>query len=130
MRHNEFGKKLNRDTNQRKALYRSMVSALIEHERIVTTDVKAKQIRRFAEQLITLGKKGTLPARRRASETLRDTLVRKLFDDLAPRFKARVGGYTRITKIGRRMGDGAELAVLEFLGDGKAAVSDAPAAAE
>lgn len=120
MRHNNAGKKLGRDTKQRRALYRNLVSALVEHERIVTTDVKAKQVRRFADQLITLGKSGTLTARRRAAETLRgDALVGKVFDDLAPRFKARQGGYTRITKLGRRYGDGAQLAVIEFMPDGK-----------
>lgn len=109
-------RKLGRTSAHRKALFRNQLASLIEHERIVTTLIKAKELRPIAEKIVTLGKKGTLHARRNAGKLIAaDALLRKLFDDLAPRFKERPGGYTRIVKLGNRRGDGAEMAILEFV---------------
>jgi len=109
-------RKLGRTSSHRKALFRNQLASLIEHERIVTTLIKAKELRPIAEKIVTLGKKGTLHARRNAAKMLAsDALLRKLFDDLAPRFQERAGGYTRIVKLGSRRGDGAEMAILEFV---------------
>ena len=111
MRHHRSGKKLGRDSAHRKALYANLACALVEHGRIKTTVTKAKAVKPFAEQMITLGKRGDLAARRQAISELRsqDT-VRLLFDDVAPRFADRAGGYTRIVKIGPRQGDAARMA--------------------
>ncbi len=116
MQHNRAGRKLGRTTAHRRALFRNQLSSLFMHERITTTLYKAKELRPLAEKMITLGKRADLHARRLALQDLPDkTAVSKLFDDLAPRFKERNGGYTRILKLGRRQGDGAEVAILEFV---------------
>ena len=116
MRHLNAGRKLNRSASHRRALFRNLVTALLERERIKTTDAKAKETRRLTERMITLGKEGTLAARRRALMFVQSrTVVKKLFDDIAPRFKDRAGGYTRIIKIGIRHGDAAPVSVIELV---------------
>lgn len=116
MQHNRAGRKLGRTTAHRKALFRNQLSSLITHERIQTTLPKAKDLRPLIEKMITLGKRGGLHARRLALKTIPEaTTVKKLFEEIAPRFKERAGGYTRIMKLGRRQGDGAEMAILEFI---------------
>jgi len=116
MRHGKGGRKLGRDSAHRKALFANMAASLIEHEQIVTTLPKAKDLRPIVEKLITLGKKGGLTARRQAISELRNVeQVRKLFDVLAPRYKDRAGGYTRVLKAGFRYGDAAAVAVIEFV---------------
>jgi len=116
MRHQRAGKKLGRDSAHRKALYSNLAGALIEHGRIRTTVTKAKAVKPIAEQMITLGRRGDLHARRQATAFLRSRdVVHRLFADVAPRFKDRPGGYTRITKIGPRAGDAAEMAYLELV---------------
>ncbi|HEY2326400.1 MAG TPA: 50S ribosomal protein L17 [Gaiellaceae bacterium] len=116
MRHQRAGKKLGRDSAHRKALYSNLAGALIEHGRIRTTVTKAKAVKPIAEQMITLGRRGDLHARRQATAFLRSRdVVHRLFADVAPRFKDRPGGYTRITKIGPRQGDAAEMAYLELV---------------
>ena len=113
MRHLKAGRKLNRSASHRRALFRNMVTALLERERIRTTDAKAKEVRRLTERMITLGKRGTLAARRRALAFVRSrAVVKRLFEEIAPRFKDRAGGYTRTIKIGPRHGDAAPLSVL------------------
>lgn len=115
MRKRVFGYNLNRDRNERQALFRSLLSALIEKEGIETTAVKAKSIRSAAEKLITKAKKGTLNDRRIVKKTLlKSALVNKLFDQIAPAFKNRIGGYLRIVKLGKRYGDDAPLVKLLF----------------
>ena len=116
MRHHRAGKKLGRDSAHRKALYANLACALVEHGRIKTTVTKAKAVKPFAEQMITLGKRGDLAARRQAISELRSQdVVHKLFAEVAPRFAERPGGYTRIVKIGPRQGDAAEMAYLELV---------------
>ncbi|MGE5690592.1 MAG: 50S ribosomal protein L17 [Pseudomonadota bacterium] len=116
MRHHRAGKKLGRDSAHRKALYANLACALVEHGRIRTTVTKAKAVKPFAEQMITLGKRGDLAARRQAISELRSQdAVHKLFAEVAPRFAERPGGYTRIVKIGPRQGDAAEMAYLELV---------------
>ena len=116
MRHQRAGKKLGRDSAHRKALYSNLAGALIEHGRIKTTVTKAKAVKPFAEQMITLGRRGDLHARRQATAFLRSRdVVHKLFAEVAPRFKDRPGGYARIIKIGPRPGDAAEMAYLELV---------------
>jgi len=116
VRHARAGKKLGRDSAHRKALYSNLAGALIEHGRIKTTVTKAKAVRPYAEQMITLGRRGDLHARRQATSFLRSRdVVHKLFADVAPLFKDRPGGYTRIVKIGPRPGDAAEMAYLELV---------------
>jgi len=118
MRHGVSGRKLNRVTSHRLAMFRNMVTSLLEHERIYTTVCKAKEIRRWAEWMITLGKRGDLHARRQASETIREkSTVQKLFTELAPRFQNRAGGYTRILKLGFRRGDGSPMCMIELVSD-------------
>src|SRR5438093_5593704 len=103
MRHLKAGRKLNRTSAHRKALFRNLVTSLIEHEQVRTTDAKAKELRRIADRMITLGKRGSLHARRRALSYIRDRdVVKKLFDDVAARFRERPGGYTRVVKLGHR----------------------------
>ena len=115
MRHLNAGRKLNRSASHRRALFRNMVTALFERERIRTTDAKAKEVRRLAERMITLGKDGSLAARRRALAFIQSRkIVARLFADIAPRFKDRNGGYTRIIKIGIRHGDAAPMSVLQL----------------
>ncbi|HVD43580.1 MAG TPA: 50S ribosomal protein L17 [Gaiellaceae bacterium] len=116
MRHRRAGKKLGRDSAHRKALYSNLAGALIEHGRIKTTVAKAKAVKPFAEQMITLGKRGDLHARRLALAELRSQdVVHQLFADVAPRFANRPGGYTRIVKLGPRLGDAAEMVYLELV---------------
>ncbi|WP_208435675.1 50S ribosomal protein L17 [Bartonella phoceensis] len=116
MRHSKSGRKLNRTASHRKAMFSNMAVSLIEHEQIVTTLPKAKEIRPIVEKLVTLGKRGGLHARRQAIAALRDTgKVAKLFDTLAPRYASRNGGYLRIMKAGFRTGDNAPMAVVEFV---------------
>lgn len=116
MRHNVKGRKLGRTTAHRTALFRNQLASLMEEQRIVTTLAKAKELRPLAERVVTQGKRGTLQARRQVGRWIpnRD-LIKKVFDDIAPRFAERPGGYLRITKLGPRKGDGAEMAVLEFV---------------
>jgi large subunit ribosomal protein L17 len=110
------GRKLNRRTGHRKAMFANMAAALIKHEQIKTTLPKAKDLRPIVEKLITLGKRGGLHARRQVLATLRDeTQTRKLFDTLAERYKTRNGGYTRVLKAGFRLGDAAPMAVIELV---------------
>ena len=116
MRHRKKGRQLGRQTKHRGALFRNLVTSLLDHERIETTEAKAKEIRGFTDRMITLGKEGTLPARRRALGFLRSkSVVSKLFDDVAARFKDRPGGYTRIIKTRRRVGDAAEMVAIELV---------------
>lgn len=116
MQHNRAGRKLGRTTAHRKSLFRNQLSSLITHERIQTTLPKAKDLRPLIEKMVTLGKRGGLHARRLVLKTIPEaTTVKKLFEEIAPRFKERAGGYTRIMKLGRRQGDGAEMAILEFI---------------
>ncbi|MDP8907706.1 MAG: 50S ribosomal protein L17, partial [Chloroflexota bacterium] len=114
MRHARAGKKLGRDSAHRKALYSNLAGALIEHGRIKTTEAKAKAVKPIAEQMITLGRRGDLHARRQATAYLRSKdVVHQLFADVGPRMKERPGGYTRIIKIGPRPGDAADMVYLE-----------------
>jgi large subunit ribosomal protein L17 len=116
VRHQRAGKKLGRDSAHRKALYSNLAGALIEHGRIKTTEAKAKAVKPFAEQMITLGKRGDLHARRLALSELRSQdVVHLLFADVGPRFADRPGGYTRIVKLGPRYGDAAQMVYLELV---------------
>ncbi len=116
MRHQRAGKKLGRDSAHRRALYANLAGALIEHGRIKTTEAKAKAVKPIAEQMITLGRRGDLHARRQALAFLRSPdVVHKLFSDVGPRFADRPGGYSRIVKIGPRPGDAAPMAYLELV---------------
>jgi large subunit ribosomal protein L17 len=116
VRHARTGKKLGRDSAHRKALYANLACSLIEHGRIRTTEAKAKAVKPFAEQMITLGRRGDLHARRQALADLRSQeVVHKLFADVGPRMADRPGGYTRIVKIGTRLGDAAEMVYLELV---------------
>ena len=116
MRHNRKGRKLGRTSSHRIAMFRNQLASLVEEQRIITTLEKAKELRPIAERLVTQGKSDTVPARRRARRWLSNrTHVKKLFDDVSPRFTDRPGGYLRIIKLGPRQGDGAEMAVLEFV---------------
>ncbi|CAN7535519.1 50S ribosomal protein L17 [Pararhizobium sp. LjRoot255] len=116
MRHQKAGRKLNRTASHRKAMFANMAASLIEHEQIVTTLPKAKEIRPIVEKLVTLGKRGDLHARRQAISQIRDAaVVSKLFDAIASRYATRNGGYLRIMKAGFRHGDNAALAVIEFV---------------
>lgn len=116
MRHNNARRKLGRTTSHRLALFRNQLASLVQSERIVTTLPKAKELRPLAERMITQGKKDTVHARRLVGRWVSDRrLIQKLFEEIAPRFASRPGGYLRIVKLGSRQGDGAELAVLEFV---------------
>lgn len=116
MRHNKAGRRLGRTTSHRVAMFRNMVTSLLEHERITTTDAKAKELRSIAEKLITLGKRGDLHAVRQAASYIRDKkVVTKLFETIAPRYKERNGGYTRILKLGIRPGDNASVSIIELV---------------
>ncbi|MDC3021889.1 50S ribosomal protein L17 [Pelagibacteraceae bacterium] len=116
MRHNIKNKKLNKTTSHRKAMFMNMSNALIKHEQITTTLAKAKELRRFIEKIITLGKKGDLTSKRKTISILQDNkMSKKVFDILADRYKNRNGGYTRIIKLGNRFGDNAPTAVIEFV---------------
>jgi large subunit ribosomal protein L17 len=114
--------KLNRRSDQRKAMLRDLVTQLIVHEKITTTETKAKELQRLVERMVTLGKKGTLAARRQAAKTVRfidasedQNALQKLFSDIAPRFADRNGGYTRVLKLGPRRGDSTPMAIIEFV---------------
>jgi large subunit ribosomal protein L17 len=116
MRHLKQGRKLGRTTAHRKALLRNLATALLEHERIITTEPKAKELRRVADKLVTLGKRGNLHARRQALQVVQsNAVVQKLFNEIAPRFAGRQGGYTRILRLGYRPGDAAAMAVIELV---------------
>ena len=143
MRHRKSGRKLGRNASHRDAMFRNMVTSLFESEKIQTTDAKAKELRRVAERLITLGKRNAPSLVEAAAETDRARLtanrvaavrqaarvvrsrevLQKLFSDLAERYQARPGGYTRIMRVGRRLGDGAEMVIIELLPDGLADVA-------
>ena len=117
MRHKLAGRKLGRNTAHRRALLRNLVTSFLQHERLVTTLPKAKEIRPLAEKMITLGKRDTLHARRQVQAFLLDAaVVKKVFSTIAPRFSDRPGGYSRIVRLGPRVGDGADVAVIELLG--------------
>ena len=123
MRHLKSGRKLNRTSSHRWALMRNLVTCLLREERIQTTDPKAKEMRRWVDRVITLGKRGGLHARRQALEIVRDkAIVLKLFDTIAPRFKDRPGGYTRIIKIGQRRGDSAPISLIELVASAESTV--------
>ena len=117
MRHRKHqGRKLNRTASHRKAMLRNMVTSLVEQETVRTTDAKAKEVRRTAERMITLAKRGDLHARRQALRVLRTKeATAKLFDEIAPRYVARAGGYTRVVKIGERRGDGAGISLIQLV---------------
>ena len=116
MRHNKAGRKLGRNSSHRKAMMRNMVTSLLDLEKITTTDARAKELRKIAEKMITLGKRGTLHARRQALQVIMDKdVVGKLFERIAPRYADRPGGYTRIVKLGYRQGDNAALSLIELV---------------
>jgi len=116
MRHRKSGLKLNRTASHRNAMFRNMVTSLFKHDRIKTTDAKAKGLRRWADQIITLAKRGDLHARRQALSIIREKdVVHKLFEEVAERFGIVSGGYTRITKLGRRPGDAALVSMVELV---------------
>jgi large subunit ribosomal protein L17 len=116
MRHRVAGRKLSRHTQHRELMFRNMLVSLLQYERIKTTLAKGKELRSWADRIISLGKKGTLHAKRRAFALLRDKgIVKKLFDDIAPKLKDREGGYTRVYKMGWRQGDGAPMSLVELV---------------
>ncbi len=116
MRHRVAGRKLGRPTDYRWALYRNQVTALLAHDKIVTTEAKAKEIRKLAEKMITLGKDGSLASRRQALAFVTDKkVVEKLFNEIAPEYEERIGGYTRLVKLGPRRGDNAPMAQIELV---------------
>lgn len=116
MRHAKYGGKLNRTSSHRKAMLRNLVTSLLEHERVETTDAKAKEVRRLADRMITLGKRGDLHARRQALSVIREREVAaKVFGELADRFRERPGGYTRVLKSRIRPGDAASLSIVELV---------------
>ncbi len=120
MRHRKSGKRLNMGPAHRKAMIRNMLTALIEHEEIQTTDTRCKVLKRSFDRLVTLGKKGTIHARRQAAaKVFGPDAVQKLFDELAPRYKDRPGGYTRTYKIGQRRGDGAPVSLIRLIPEGE-----------
>lgn len=117
MRHKIAGRKLGRNPAHRRSVLRNLVTSFLEHERLVTTLPKAKELRPLAEKMITLGTRDTLHARRQVqSYLLNDLIAKKVFDTIAPRFSDRPGGYSRIVRLGSRSGDGAEMAVIELIG--------------
>ena len=120
MRHRKDHRKLNRNPAHRKAMLRNLVTSLLDREEVRTTDARAKEIRRIAERMITLGKRGTLHAQRQALRTLRSKdVAKKVFDTLSERYRNRLGGYTRILKLGRRVGDSAPMSVIQLVRDEK-----------
>lgn len=117
MRHRNAGRKLSRNTSHRRALLRNLVTSLLDHERLVTTLPKAKEVRPLAEKMITLGKRDSLHARRQVQAyVLKEAIAKKVFDTIAPRFADRNGGYSRIIRLGNRQGDGADMAIVELIG--------------
>ena len=118
MHHGKAGSKLGRTSSHKEAMLRNMVTSVIKYERIRTTDMKAKELRKLADKMITLGKKGSLHSRRQALSVVRDkSVVSKLFGELTERYRNRAGGYTRIIKVGYRFGDNAPVSILEFIPD-------------
>lgn len=115
MRKQKAGRKLSRKSDQRKALLKALISALIKHEKIKTTEAKAKEISGLAEKFITCSKKNTLQARRQLLGFFSPQLVKKMIDELGPRYKERAGGYTRVIKLGPRRSDGAKMAIIELV---------------
>lgn len=116
MAHRIAGRNLGRATDHRLALFRNLITDLLKHERLITTEAKAKEVRGLAEKVITMGKKGDLNSRRRAMRVVYDKdIIIKVFDVLGPRYADRPGGYSRIIKLGRRRGDGAQMAQLELI---------------
>jgi large subunit ribosomal protein L17 len=116
MQHRRLGRRFSRDSSHRQAMFSNMAASLIRHEQIVTTLAKAKDLRRVMDKYITLAKRGDLNSRRLAASRMGDeAMVKKLFDTLAPRYKGRNGGYTRVLKAGYRYGDSAPVAVIEFV---------------
>jgi len=116
MRHLKKGRKLNRDKEHRKAMFSNMITSLLRHERIETTTPKAKELRRYCEKIITRAKENTLHNKRIVMKKIKDRdIVAKLFDEIAPRYKNVNGGYTRIIKMGNRLGDGAEMSIIELV---------------
>lgn len=127
MRHLKKGRKLNRSSSHRVALMRNLVTSLLRHDRIETTDAKAKELRRWADWMIGLSKDGSLHARRQALAVIQDkAVVTKLFDSIGPRFKDRPGGYTHAVKIGSRRGDNAPLSLVEILPESESGKGEAP----
>ena len=118
MRHRKSGVKLNRTSSHRSAMFRNMVTSLFKFDRITTTDPKAKELRRWADQMITLAKRGDLHARRQVMAVIREkNVVHKLFNDAPARFGSKAGGYTRLVKVGIRKGDAATLSMVELTGE-------------
>ena len=116
MRHGKSGRRLGRTTSHREAMFRNLVTSFLNHEKITTTDAKAKEIRSVAEKMITLGKRGDLHSLRQAASYIREkSVVTKLFSTISPRFKDRPGGYTRIVKLGIRQGDAAPISLIELV---------------
>jgi len=116
MRHGNSGRRLGRTTSHREAMFRNLVTSFLNHEKITTTDAKAKEIRSVAEKMITLGKRGDLHSLRQAASYIREkSVVTKLFTTIAPRYKDRPGGYTRIVKLGIRQGDAAPVSIIELV---------------
>jgi large subunit ribosomal protein L17 len=116
MRHRQRARKLGRSPSHRLAMYRNLVTSLLQHERVETTDAKAKEVRRIADRMITLGKRGDLHARRRALRVLRERdVAAKVFDELAERYRTRPGGYTRVLKTRNRVGDAAAMSLVELV---------------
>jgi large subunit ribosomal protein L17 len=116
MRHGNIGRRLGRTTSHREAMFRNLVTSFLNHEKITTTDAKAKEIRSVAEKMITLGKRGDLHSLRQAASYIREkSVVTKLFSTIAPRYKDRNGGYTRIVKLGNRQGDAAPVSIIELV---------------
>jgi large subunit ribosomal protein L17 len=127
MYHGKAGRRLGRTSSHREAMFRNMVTSIIKHESIRTTDTTAKEMRKLAERMITLGKRGDLHARRQALSIVRDKdMVGKLFGELAERFRNRAGGYTRIVKVGYRFGDNAPVSILEYIPDEQKKEKTAP----
>jgi large subunit ribosomal protein L17 len=118
MRHRVRGRQLSRTSSHKRAMLRNMATSLFQHDRIVTTEAKAKELRPYAERLITLARRGDLHARRQVERRIKDRAVSgRLFKEIGPRFASRPGGYTRIVKLGHRVGDGAETARIELLSE-------------
>ncbi len=118
MRHQKKTRRFGRDTAHRTAMFRNLVTSLLKHERVETTEAKAKELRKWVDKMIGLAKRGDLHARRQAYAVIREkAVVQKLFEDVGPRYAERPGGYTRITKIGPRRGDSAPMAIIELIND-------------
>jgi len=127
MRHRVAGRKLSRHTQHRELMFRNMLVSLLQHERIKTTLAKGKELRSWVDKIISLGKQGTLHAKRKAFALLRNhEIVRKLFDEIAPKLKGREGGYTRVYKMGWRQGDGAPLSLVELVTSAPVAEKKSP----